>query len=345
MNKWYLSKLVEPSEEFTVQSEWNSRWVPKLYDRDEQLIVGQQQEYLFHELVPGWLIRYMARHRIDCPALIFYGKSLCLSGSHFFELTCEILEIHNKHYGNIKSIQVNSFSFDICLESGKSLIVNTEELPGAIWNEDTKEWSKETQNNDWSMSVKLRIVDRDPQKIFGMAAAPKPFCTEICSPDVSDDALHNAANTGDVDTVRQLIDKGVNVNRKNGFGDTALFRAARQGNAEIVRLLLEAGAKPNTQNHTGWGPLHTVSTQGYKEIIEMLLAAGAYVDVRNKNGWTPLFLAAGSGHLAIVQALWEANADIHAEDINGCTPILNAQKNGYQDVAKLLKMRESENGD
>jgi len=341
----HLSKIAEPSEEFTVLSEWNSRWIPEWYHQDQPLVVGEQQEFLFCEDVPGWMIRYMARHRIDCPALVFYEPSSWNTRARFIVLVCEILEIHNKHWGAINSVQVSSCHFDIRLKSGQSLIVNTEEYPGAIWDETTQEWSQATQDDDWSMSVKLRIVDRDPQKIFGRTAAPKPFCTEPSSPDVAGDALYEAANVGDVDKVRQLIDQDIDVNRKMRLGDTALFRAARHGSIEIVLMLLGVGAKPNLQSRTGWAPLHTASSQGHTEIVKTLLAAGAHVDIRNNTGWTPLFMAAGSGQEESVRALLEAGADFYAEDANGNTPLLNAQKNGYQDVAHLLKLaEEKENG-
>ena len=57
------------------------------------------------------------------------------------------------------------------------------------------------------------------------------------------DMLINAAWTGDVEKVQQLIEQGADVNDRNKEGKTALNLAREEGNTDIVNLLLEAGAE------------------------------------------------------------------------------------------------------
>jgi hypothetical protein len=335
-NTLWLRAFVEPSEQYSVFSEWDSLWVPKFYGRDQNLIVNQSSEYLFYEDIPGWILRYAAEHGLVCPPLIFGGTDGIPIG-RIISLHAEVLHIRSSILGDLESIKQTRCKFEARTKTGKIVTVNTEEMPGAIWDTEKNIWSKEHQYDNWSMSVKIRILDRDPQSIFSKTEIATPFCTDECSLDDLGDSLSRAADAGNIDQVRTILDNGVNINTQNSFRDTALFRAARKNFVDIVRLLLQAGANPNQQNRTGWVPLHTASVQGFTEVVELLLKNGAIVDPRNKNGWTPLFLAAGSGHIQIVQQLLEAGADIEAEDSAGNTPINNAQKQGYQEIVLILR--------
>ena len=59
----------------------------------------------------------------------------------------------------------------------------------------------------------------------------------------NDSAVAGAARTADLETVRELIDEGADVNVAQADGTTALLWAAYQSDAEMVRTLIEAGAE------------------------------------------------------------------------------------------------------
>jgi ankyrin repeat protein len=69
----------------------------------------------------------------------------------------------------------------------------------------------------------------------------------LCTP------LHWAADAGDVDKARILLDAGANVNERTEDidGDTPLIKAASKGRLEMVRFLLERGADPKLQDACG----------------------------------------------------------------------------------------------
>ena len=56
------------------------------------------------------------------------------------------------------------------------------------------------------------------------------------------EALRTAAQQQDLQTVRKLVEQGVDVDSQSRYGATALFFAAGRGNLDIVKLLLENGA-------------------------------------------------------------------------------------------------------
>jgi hypothetical protein len=66
--------------------------------------------------------------------------------------------------------------------------------------------------------------------------------------------LHEAAKTGNIDSVRRLLEEGHPVNAVDpSFGLTPLHFAVRNGSIEVARLLIENGAsltQPSTQGIT-----------------------------------------------------------------------------------------------
>jgi ankyrin repeat protein len=93
-------------------------------------------------------------------------------------------------------------------------------------------------------------------------------------------ALIPAAERGHVDTVRTLIEAGVDVDHVNNLGWTALLEAIILGDGaerhqQIVRLLVKAGADINLADRDGVKPLQHARSRGYREIEAILVTAGA----------------------------------------------------------------------
>ena len=109
-----------------------------------------------------------------------------------------------------------------------------------------------------------------------------------------DQALCDAASSGDLARVRKMLADGVSENSADEDATTALMAAAFAGEVKVVGLLLDAGADPNLQDESGLTALmNAVIGDGemdlegaqpvFQEIIEMLLAAGADVSLEDEN--------------------------------------------------------------
>jgi len=119
-----------------------------------------------------------------------------------------------------------------------------------------------------------------------------------------------AANEGDNDALRRLIEKGADVNvSQPSDGTTALIVAAAFGHLRVVETLLSAKADPNKPNAQGRVPLGAAAEGGHNHIVQLLLRSGAVVDQPSRIGDTPLFLAALRGQWEPFKTLLAAGAD------------------------------------
>lgn len=74
-------------------------------------------------------------------------------------------------------------------------------------------------------------------------------------------------------------------------GWTPLHVAAERGNTEVVKLLLEAKADIDPKDDDGKTPLHWAVHSGRSEAVKVLIEAGADINARDNDGNTPLDIA------------------------------------------------------
>jgi ankyrin repeat protein len=84
-----------------------------------------------------------------------------------------------------------------------------------------------------------------------------------------------------------------------------LFSAAESGNLERVRLLVEQGADKDKGNSDGRTPLFQASCNNHLDVVEYLVEQGASLDKADNYGHTPLSGDACSGHLEVARYLIE----------------------------------------
>lgn len=89
-----------------------------------------------------------------------------------------------------------------------------------------------------------------------------------------DAALLDAAERGDIDEVKHLINEGADVNAKDVYEKTPLHWAAEKGHKEIVEILLKKGADVNgVESFSGMTSLWLAAQNGHESLVEVLLTA------------------------------------------------------------------------
>jgi ankyrin repeat protein len=153
-------------------------------------------------------------------------------------------------------------------------------------------------------------------------------------------ALVDAAQKGDVKTVRTLLRQAVDVNGAQTDGMTALHWAVQRNDLELTSLLLGAGADVKAANRTGVRPLYLAAVNGNAAVIGKLLDAGEDANaVLTGEAETVLMLTAYTGNLDAVKLLLDRGADVNAQQYRGQTALMWAASEGHAAVAKLLLAR------
>src|ERR1035437_9103176 len=148
--------------------------------------------------------------------------------------------------------------------------------------------------------------------------------------------LFNAATTNDVETVKVLLNKGVNINAKDTNGATALIKAASRGYADMTRLLLDKGAEINVKADYGWTALIGAAGGGYADMTRLLLDKGADINAKADEGITALMIAAVKGHADTVNLLLDKGADINVQDDLGWTALMFAVAGDKTNMVNIL---------
>ena len=85
-------------------------------------------------------------------------------------------------------------------------------------------------------------------------------------------ALLTAAFEGNLKNVKNLIEKGADVNVEKKDGKTALLLASGNSNGlQIIQYLIQNGAKINAQTKDGYSPLMWAAYNGNTKIVKELI--------------------------------------------------------------------------
>jgi len=122
-------------------------------------------------------------------------------------------------------------------------------------------------------------------------------------------ALTFAASTGDLQTVRLLLDRGADVNHVTELGHTPLTLALtryEESAIDIIRLLIEKGADVNYRQYPAdFTPLmHSVYRSRFRpnlDAVRLLLDSGADKSIETASGESAMSLAQERGNQELIQ--------------------------------------------
>ena len=149
--------------------------------------------------------------------------------------------------------------------------------------------------------------------------------------------LHWAVQRDNLEVADLLIGAGANVRASTRYNITPLSLAATNGSAGMIERLLDAGVDPNAASQEGQTALMTAALNGRVEAIRVLLDSGARInEFEPFKGQTALMWAAGEGNAEAAVLLVDAGADVLAQSEGGFTPFLFAVLNNEIDTVEAL---------
>ena len=138
-------------------------------------------------------------------------------------------------------------------------------------------------------------------------------------------------------TIRGLLEQGAHVDQIDQQGIWPLFLAAQNGDAEVVRALLDGGADANkARTDDGTTPLLIAAEKGHVGVACALLESGAGADVnaaRSDGGGSPLSVACQHGHCKVVSLLLD-----HGAVETACSMPSGGTVRKLEDIARDARM-------
>jgi hypothetical protein len=120
-------------------------------------------------------------------------------------------------------------------------------------------------------------------------------------------------------------------------GQTCLMDAALNGHLSICRLLIDKGAQVNAKDGHGWTAIQWAILEGHIATVRLLCDLGADVEAHDAEGMNALLCAAAWGRITIVKELVDKrNAKINARNTKGQTALTMARRRGSDDIASYL---------
>lgn len=92
-------------------------------------------------------------------------------------------------------------------------------------------------------------------------------------------SFFEVAKSGDLLGIREILEKGENVDIRDNAGNTPLLVAVCFGHIEVVKLLISHGADVNAVCEGGYTPFRMAERTGEREIEVLLLKHGAHLDI------------------------------------------------------------------
>lgn len=164
------------------------------------------------------------------------------------------------------------------------------------------------------------------------------------------------AAEGNTAAVKDLLDKGVDVNMRGNDNNTPIMEAAFAGKMETVKLLLDHGADLSAKKNDGesvisLGGRHAeiaalfknvselvaAATKGDTKLIKELIDKSTTVNGLDHKGQSALTEAAWNGGTETVKFLLENGANPNIKKSDGETPLNLAKAQKHQEVVLLLE--------
>ena len=223
---------------------------------------------------------------------------------------------------------------------------NEEKISEYFQNPDYKVWLLKDENgytilhkSVFNVDIQItELIIKEAKRRLGMGKgdALTKFINDKTNEGLT--ALHYAANKGNIQLLKLLIDNGANVDAVTNLGKNLMHMAA-EGNqpSMLIYLITEQHLSAQSVDENGSTPLHWACYLGSEEAVNFLLNLNVDINEQDKEKLTPLHLATNEGRENIVLKLLQKNANKNLANNKGELPIDLARKKNHKRIVQLLE--------
>lgn len=157
--------------------------------------------------------------------------------------------------------------------------------------------------------------------------------------------LNDYIGAKDYESVKKLLNSGINSNEKDSNEDFPIWMAILSGDIKILNILVEHGANINILINKGANetPILKYFLSGMDvkiDILKEMIKHGANINESNIDGYTPLILASMGNDFESVKVLLENGANIDDEnylDENAIDISITSKMRNYLTLEKKIR--------
>lgn len=269
------------------------------------------------------IVEILIRAGADVDQFDFYDQSCLMYAVSIADL--RVVQLLVGHGAGVNRCDSNGvYPFHIALNRKNDEICDYLLAEGALFNEPDLQGSTPLAiavNSDYVyMITKLLKLGADPN--VSDSNGDTPLIKAIWSTMSTEIEKIQILNT-----VKDLVLHGAEINAKNEAGRTALFTAIYQNNTEIALFLINNGAKCQLEDRimSNFTLLHYVVFQGNYTLTKALLEKKCDPNYVATSCESPIYIAVTKGYLDIIGLLVEYGANVNlyigAENDNKCTAL------------------------
>jgi hypothetical protein len=148
------------------------------------------------------------------------------------------------------------------------------------------------------------------------------------------------SQTGQINSIKFLLERGANVNICNNHNWNALSEAVTHGRIDACRILLNNGANPNYIYNSGKTLVMLAAKYGFIDIIMLLIDFGAKIDSVDSYGLNAFMYASMYSNIEVFRFFLLKGLNPLTKDKNNKTIIDMYGEDGNINSYKYLKIKE-----
>lgn len=149
-------------------------------------------------------------------------------------------------------------------------------------------------------------------------------------------ALHRAAEAGDTEIVRLLLEMGVSADERTSDGMTALMLAAKMGHQAVGEILLDGGASLAATDNAGRSPKDWAATTGHLEFVQLLVEGRIAIPAKATNQNSAAQLPAQERQLCVTRLSLISDVDVPTEEAQKASQVVLVK--GATDLNNLTEL-------